>query len=139
MDRVTTPDAAALASEVSFQAQRGRGPGGQNVNKVASAVLLMWDYTNSQLLDAGQKARVGQKLAALLNSRGEIQLRSDEFRDQERNKARALEKLEERIAAALFVPKKRRPTKPTRASRIRREETKIQRSRTKKLRGRPDW
>jgi ribosome-associated protein len=135
----SVPRVEDLAREVSFQAQRSRGPGGQNVNKVASAVLLTWDYSTSALLDADQKARVGEKLAAALNSRGEIQLRSDEFRDQERNKARALEKLAERLAAALFVPKKRRATKPTKASRIRRQETKTQRSRTKKLRGRPDW
>lgn len=139
MNAAATPRVEDLAREVSFHAQRGRGPGGQNVNKVASAVLLTWDYTSSALLDADQKARLGQKLAAALNSRGEIQLRSDEFRDQERNKARALEKLAEKVAAALFVPRKRRLTRPTKASRVRLQETKIQRSRTKKLRGRPDW
>jgi ribosome-associated protein len=133
------PGVDELASEVSFHAQRGRGPGGQNVNKVASAVLLTWDYASSTLLDAGQKLRIGQKLATALNSSGQVQLRSDEFRDQERNKSRALEKLAERIAAALFVPKKRKATKPTRASRVRRQEHKTLRSRTKKLRGRPDW
>jgi ribosome-associated protein len=135
----TTPSVGELAREVSFQAQRSRGPGGQNVNKVASAVMLTWDYASSPLLDAGQKARIGQKLAALLNSRDEIQLRSDEFRDQERNKARALEKLAERVAQALFVPKRRKPTRLSRAAKARRQETKVQRSHTKKLRGRPDW
>jgi len=134
-----TPTAAALASEVSFHAQRGRGPGGQNVNKVASAVLLTWDYASSRLLDAEQKDRLGRELATSLNSRGEIQLRSDEFRDQERNKARALEKLAEKVAAALFVPKKRKATKPTKASRLKRLEGKVQKSRTKKLRGKVDW
>ncbi len=139
MNHAPSPSAAALAGEVSFHAQRGRGPGGQNVNKVASAVLLTWDYAASRLLDEAQKQRLGAKLATTLNSRGEIQLRSDEFRDQERNKARALEKLAERVAAALFVPKKRRPTKPTRASRLKRLEGKVQKSRTKKLRGKVDW
>ena len=132
------PGAAALSREVSFQAQRGRGPGGQNVNKVASCALLSWDFQASPLLSEEQKQRLGAKLANQLNSRGEIQLRSDEFRDLERNKTRALEKLAERVAAALFVPKKRKPTKPTKASRIRREEAKTQRSRTKKLRGKVD-
>jgi ribosome-associated protein len=134
-----TPTVAALAAEVRFQAQRGRGPGGQNVNKVASAALLAWDFANSTLVDAAQKARLAEGLAGSINRRGEIQLRSDEFRDLERNKARALEKLAERVAAALFVPRKRRPTKPTKASRVRRQEAKVLRSRTKKLRGRPDW
>jgi len=133
------PTAAALASEVSFHAQRSRGPGGQNVNKVASAVLLTWDYSASRLLGPEQKDRLGLKLAGSLNSLGEVQLRSDEFRDQERNKARALEKLAEKVAAALFVPKKRKATKPTRASRLKRLEGKVQKSRTKKLRGKVDW
>jgi ribosome-associated protein len=139
MSQAPTPTAAALAGEVSFHAQRSRGPGGQNVNKVASAVLLTWDYAGSRLLDAAQKQRLATRLAASLNSRGEIQLRSDEFRDQERNKARALEKLADKVAAALFVPKKRTPTKPTKASRLKRLEGKVQKSRTKKLRGKVDW
>jgi ribosome-associated protein len=133
------PTASALAAEVSFQAQRGRGPGGQNVNKVASCALLSWDFRSSALLTAEQKQRLQDKMTGSLNSRGQIQLRSDEFRDLGRNKARALEKLEERVAAALFVPKKRRPTRPTKASLVRLEATKTQRSRTKKLRGKPDW
>jgi ribosome-associated protein len=137
--QAATPDAAALAPEVSFVAQRGRGPGGQNVNKVASCAMLSWDYERSALLTPEQKARLRQKLAALLNSRDEIQLRSDEFRDLERNKARALEKLADKVAVALFVPKPRKATRPTRASRIRRQEAKTQRSKSKKLRGKPDW
>jgi ribosome-associated protein len=123
---------------VSFTAQRGRGPGGQNVNKVASCALLSWDFQASSLLSEEQKSRLGQKAANLINSYGEIQLRSDEFRDLERNKARALEKLAERVAAALFIPKKRKPTSPTKASRKRLQETKVQRSKTKKLRGKVD-
>lgn len=138
MSSSATPDAAALAKEVSFQAQRGRGPGGQNVNKVASCALLSWDYQSSTLLTGEQKTRLGERAASLINSHGEIQLRSDEFRDLERNKARALEKLVERVAAALFIPKKRKPTRPTKASRIRLQETKVKRSKTKKLRGRVD-
>ena len=129
---------AALAAEASFQAQRGRGPGGQNVNKVASCALLTWDFEASPLLSAPEKARLREKLARQLNSHGEIQLRSDEFRDLERNKARALEKLAERVDAALFVPKARKKTRPTLASVRRRQEAKARRSQAKKLRGRPD-
>jgi len=129
----------ALAAEVSFQAQRGRGPGGQNVNKVASCALLMWNFENSALLAPEQKDRLRSKLVRALNSRGEIQLRSDEFRDLERNKARALEKLADRVEAALEIPKPRKPTRPTRASRVRTQEAKTRRSQAKKLRGRPDW
>lgn len=139
MNAATTPRVDELAREVSYQAQRSRGPGGQNVNKVASAVLLTWNYAGSRLLDADQKARVGEKLATSLNSHGEIQVRSDEFRDQERNKARALEKLAAKLEAALFIPKARRATRPTKASRLRRQDSKVQRSRTKQLRGKVDW
>jgi ribosome-associated protein len=68
-----------------------------------------------------------------------VQLRSDEFRDQERNKARALQKLAARLADALFIPRARRATKPTKAARLRRQDSKVQRSRTKQLRGKVDW
>lgn len=131
--------AAVLGPEVSYQAQRGRGPGGQNVNKVASCALASWNFEDSALLTAEEKARLRTKLVRSLNSRGEIQLRSDEFRDLERNKARALQKLAERVDAALLIPKPRKATKPTRASVRRRQESKVHRSQAKKLRGRPDW
>lgn len=133
------PAVAELAAEVRFQAQRGRGPGGQNVNKVASCAMLTWDYGASRLLTAEQKARIAGKLASLVNSHGELQLRSDEFRDLERNKARALEKLADRVAAALFVPKARKPTKPSKASKLRLQESKQRQSRAKKLRTNIDW
>lgn len=128
-----------LAPEVSFQAQRGRGPGGQNVNKVASCALASWDFERSALLSDVEKARLRLKLVRALNSRGEIQLRSDEFRDLERNKARALEKLADRVEAALLIPKPRKATRPTKASIVRRQESKTRRSQAKKMRGRPDW
>ena len=131
--------AAVLGPEVSYQAQRGRGPGGQKVNKVASCALASWNFEDSTLLTAEEKARLRTKLVRSLNRRGVIQLRSDEFRDLERNKARALQKLAERIDAALLIPKPRKATKPTRASVRRRQESKVHRSQAKKLRGRPDW
>lgn len=136
---MATPDITALAPEVTFQAQRGRGPGGQNVNKVASCALLSWNFEASTLLTPEQKARVREQMARSLNSRGEIQLRSDEFRDLERNKARALAKLAARLADALFVQKPRKATRPTRASRLRDQQAKTHRSQAKKLRSRPDW
>src|SRR5690606_24520615 len=94
-----------LAPEVSFHAVRSRGPGGQNVNKVASCALVTWNFDSSTLLTPEEKSRLREKLARSLNSSGEIQLRSDEFRDLTRNKARALEKLAERVDAALAIPR----------------------------------
>jgi ribosome-associated protein len=135
--RVTPAD---LAAEVSVKAQRGRGPGGQNVNKVASCALVSWDFESSPLLTDEQKARLRERLAHALNAAGQLQVRSDEFRELERNRARALEKMAARVSAALAVPKKRKPTSPTPASRIRRQQAKVRRSQAKKLRRPPqDW
>jgi len=140
MSSAPVPGIEDLAPEVAYQAQRGRGPGGQNVNKVASCALISWDFQDSRLLTAEQKARIATRLATAINSRGALQLRSDEFRDLERNKARALEKLAERVAAALFIPKPRKATKPTRASKMRLQEAKTHRSEAKRLRTKKiDW
>lgn len=138
---IRVSDAVVLHEhELDERFVRASGPGGQNVNKVASCALATWNFEASTLLTAEQKARLREKLAHSLNSAGMLQLRSDEFRDLERNKARALEKMAARVVAALAVPKKRKPTKPTLASRIRRQETKVRRSQAKKMRRRPeDW
>ncbi len=130
-------DQLALKREVRFQSALSRGPGGQNVNRTASAALLTWDFEKSNLLTAEQKARIRYKLGSMINSKGEIYLRSDEFRDLERNKARSIEKLQRKIAEALHVPKKRIKTKPTKASKIKRREEKKRRSEIKKLRRSP--
>ncbi len=128
-----TPD--HFRREVVFKAVRSRGPGGQNVNKVSSAAQLSWDFEHSVLLNGEQKARVRVKLINMINGEGILMLRSDEYRDLERNKARCLEKLAAHVAAALHVPKKRRATKPTYSSTLRRKDAKSRRGETKKLRG----
>ena len=120
--------------EVIFKAVRSRGPGGQNVNKVSSAAQVNWDMEHSLLFTPEQKERLRAKLAPLMTNEGYIQFRADEFRDLERNKQRCLEKLAELVRAALFVPKKRRPTKPTRSSQKKRVEQKSHRGEIKKLR-----
>lgn len=125
--------------EVIFKAVRSRGPGGQNVNKVSSAAQLNWDFEHSLLLNPEQKWRVRERLANLINSEGILQLRADEYRDLERNKSRCLEKLAEFVAKALHVPKKRKATKPTKSSKIKRREEKSRRGEVKKLRGRVDF
>ena len=121
--------------EVVFKAVRSRGPGGQNVNKVSSAAQMSWEFEHSLLLTPEQKSRVRFKLANLITTEGVLMLRSDEFRDLERNKVRCLEKLAAHVQAALHVPKKRRATKPTRASQVRRRDKKSRRGEVKKLRG----
>lgn len=121
--------------EVIFKAVRSRGPGGQNVNKVSSAAQMTWEFEHSLLLNEQQKHRVREKLANLITGEGVLMLRSDEFRDLERNKARCLEKLADFVARALHVPKKRKATKPTRAAQARRRDEKSRRGEVKKMRG----
>lgn len=128
-----------LRREVEFQAVRSRGPGGQNVNKVSSAAQLTWNFESSQLLNTEEKYRVRQNLKNIINAEGLIYLRSDEFRDLERNKTRSLEKLLSRIAEALFIPKKRRATRPTRSSKVKKAEQKKRHAQTKKMRAKVDY
>ena len=128
-----------LRHEVFFKAVRSRGPGGQNVNKVSSAALLYWDYQYSRLLTEFQKQKLSQRLSAMINSDNQIYLRSDEFRDLEQNKSRCLEKLSDAITAALHVPKKRKPTKPTYSSKQKRHEGKKSRGEIKRLRGKVEY
>ena len=125
-----------LRREIWFEAVASRGPGGQNVNKVASAAILFWDPRFSLALTEDAKRRVQQRLESITNREGVVFIRSDEFRDLEQNKSRCFEKLLDRLERALHVPKTRRPTKPTRASKIKRHENKKRRGETKKMRRR---
>ena len=123
-----------LRSEVYFLAVRSRGPGGQHVNRTSSAAQVFWDFRFSKLMTDPQKARLALAAANVTNSEGQIYLRSDEFRDLERNKTRCLEKLAELVAKGLHVPKRRRATKPTYGSKMRKLDGKTRRGDTKKLR-----
>ena len=123
-----------IIPELHYSAVRSRGPGGQNVNKVASAAILTWGFADSDHLTQEQKGRLRSRLSGWLNRQGELCVRSDEFRDLARNKARCLEKLVELVEKALHVPKPRKPTRPTKASQARKRDAKERRSLTKSLR-----
>lgn len=125
-----------IEREIDWSAARSRGPGGQNVNKVASAALLTWDFSASSALSEEEKFLVREKLARRISQDQFLYLRSDESRDFPRNKQRCLEKLRELLNQALHRPKPRRATKPTRASKVRRKEGKRRRGEIKKMRGR---
>ncbi len=128
-----------LRQEVRFEAVTSRGPGGQNVNKVASAALLHWKIMTSQFLTDEQKTLILMKLQNRVNRDGELFIRSDEYRDLPRNKERGLEKLFHLITGALHRAKPRKATRPTRSSHKKRMDSKTHRGKTKKNRGRIDY
>ena len=124
------------AAELSWSAARSSGPGGQNVNKVASKVELRFDLANSRALRADAKARLRALAGKRVDGEGQLHVVSQRTRDQLRNLEDAREKLADMIAAALVVPRERRPTKPTRGSQRRRVDEKRRTSGKKQLRQR---
>ena len=127
-------DFKQIENEINFTAIRSRGPGGQNVNKVSSAAFLTWDYQTSLGLNDEEKHLIKIKLQNHINKEGEFYLRSDEFRDLGMNKSRGLEKLLFLLSQAFHKPKKRKATRPTRASKAKKRESKTRRSEIKKAR-----
>lgn len=132
-DQIDLPD-----DEIEFHAIRAQGSGGQNVNKVSSAVHLRFNVAGSSL-----PADCIERLLAMSDQRltqdGVLVIKAQEFRSLEKNRQAALERLRELIIRALHRPRKRRPTRPTLASQQRRMDDKNRRGEKKKLRGKPDF
>lgn len=128
-----TPDIELQDEELEWQPIRAQGAGGQNVNKVSSALHLRFDIAASSLDDA-----LKQRLLALRDQRitgdGILVIKAQRFRTQEKNRVDAIERLRELIVSASHVPKKRRPTKPSKASQRKRMDSKTRRGATKRLR-----
>ena len=131
-DRLRIDDRLSIPlGDVELRTSRSSGPGGQHANVTASRVEAVFDVRASGALDDAQRARlleqVGSTVAAV----------AQDARGQARNRELALERLAEKIAAALVVPRRRRPTKPSRAARRRRLESKRQLGERKRARRRP--
>ena len=123
--------------ELEFTAIRAQGSGGQNVNKVSSAIHLRFDIRASSLPEF-YKERLLAWRDARITREGIVVIKAQQFRTQEKNREDAIARLVQLIRDATVVQKPRRPTRPTRASQKRRVDGKTQRGRIKSLRGRVD-
>lgn len=131
---IVIPDADLSASFV-----RASGPGGQNVNKVASAVQLRFDLAGTAALGESAKARLRTLAGRRLTEDGAVLIVARNHRTQGENRRAALARLADLVRRALVEPKARKATRPTRASKERRLESKVRTQRRKRLRGRPRW
>ncbi|MEI6683466.1 MAG: alternative ribosome rescue aminoacyl-tRNA hydrolase ArfB [Bacteroidota bacterium] len=127
-------DERDFSGELHYSASRSSGPGGQNVNKVSTKVELRFHVASSQLLTEAEKALIAEKLASRINAAGELLLVAQSERSQLKNKELVTEKFYALVTKALTPRKKRKATRPSRASKEERLETKRRQSEKKERR-----
>ena len=131
---IITHNVSITEDELEISAIRAQGAGGQNVNKVSSAIHLRFDI-NASSLPAHFKERLLSLRDSRINKDGIVVIKAQQFRTQEKNRADALQRLQELIRSISTVNKTRRPTKPSRNARKKRTDSKTKRGVTKSLRG----
>ncbi|MBT3672870.1 MAG: aminoacyl-tRNA hydrolase [Porticoccaceae bacterium] len=124
-------------TELDISAIRAQGPGGQNVNKVSSAIHLRFDINQSSLPDF-YKQRLLRLSDHRISKDGIVIIKAQQYRSQDKNRIEAIERLQRLIQSAGFTAKTRRPTKPTRGSQVRRVDKKTQHGKKKTMRGKPN-
>ncbi len=129
-NRMTIPD-----DELRWTFSRSSGPGGQNVNKVNSKATMHWSFAASTVIPDDVRERFVAAYSSRITTKGEVVIASQEYRDQPKNVAACEHRLREMILAVWKAPKKRRPTKPSKGSKIRRLQAKKERSDIKRGRG----
>jgi len=125
-------------SEIHWDFIRASGPGGQNVNKVSSAVKLRFDVVGTSSLSDDVRQRLIRLAGRRVNNQGILTIDARRFRSQERNRQDALERFISLVSSAAIRPKYRKKTRPSKASKMHRLENKRQRSAVKRLRSRSD-
>jgi len=135
MLKISSHVAIPLA-DIELSAIRAQGAGGQNVNKVSTAIHLRFDIAASTLPET-YKQRLLKLKDQRVSGDGVIVIKAQQYRSQEKNRQEALERLRDLIRAAIAVPKLRKPTRPTAGSKIKRLESKVKRGKIKAMRAKP--
>jgi ribosome-associated protein len=118
-------------AELDVRVSRSSGAGGQHVNKTSSRVEIFWNILGSRALTEEQRARLREKLSSRLTTEGSIRVVASDMRSQSRNRDLAEERLADLVRRALVIPRKRKPTKPTRAAKEARLNSKKRHSKKK--------